>query len=402
MVECWLPYGYTEVHVSIPLRDLAGVVEPKIGEVIRDVETAVREAAENPINCEALSEMAEASSISIGVDGSLPTETAISALSGLLGIIGERCRLEDVSIIIGFGLRTRGVQRLLKQFRESLPRGVEIRGHTAQSETEELGKTRRGTTVKVSKPLQEGEVRILVGEFHPDPLAGFKGPHTAILPQLSGFETIEDDRRLHHQGSTGLGVVDGNPILRDSWEALRLTGVDASLLLVTDHRGGVIDILYGEAEALWSEALAEYRDLYSVDVEPADVYILSPGGGRFDFDLYHSLWALKALGKPERGSRIILVAECGEGLGAEGLLKLAGVEKLGELKRRYMLGGDVLHLLRSLQRAADILLVSTLPTHLAEPLGLEVYRAVNDAFEAAGRGRVLILPYALSITPRWE
>ncbi len=400
MVECWLPYGETEVHVSIPLRDLLGVVEPKIGEVIRDVETAVREAAESPINCESLSDMAEASTISIGVDGSLPQKTAVSALSGLLEVIEEKRGLGGVSITIGLGLRTRGINRLLKLFRESLPRGVEIRGHIAKSEVEELGKTRRGTIVRVSKTLLEGEVRILVGEFHPDPLAGFKGPHTTILPQLSGFEAIEADRRLYHQGSTGLGVVEDNPILRDSWEALRLTGVDASLLLVTDHRGGVIDLLYGEAEAVWGKALTEYRDLYSVEVEPADTYILSPGGGRFDFDLYHSLWALRILRKPKKGERIILVAECREGLGVQGLSKLAGVEKLSELKRRYMLGGDILHLMRSLQRSAEICLVSMLPNHLVEPLGLEAYRAVNDAFEAVGRGRVLVLPYALSIIPR--
>jgi len=29
LVECWLPYGRTEVHVSVPLRNLIGMVEPK-------------------------------------------------------------------------------------------------------------------------------------------------------------------------------------------------------------------------------------------------------------------------------------------------------------------------------------------------------------------------------------
>ncbi len=399
MVECWFPYGETEVHVSIPLREFLGVVEPKIGEVVRDVEAAVREVAERPLSCEPLSEMSEASTISIGVDGGLPPKAIIQALSGLLDVIEAERGLEGVSIIIGLGLRTRGGGRLLELIRRSLPRGVELRIHTAQSEVEELGRTRRGNTVEVSKPLIEGEVRILISQFHPDPLSGFKGPHTALIPQLSGFKAIEMSRSLYHQGSTGLGVVEDNPILMDSWDALRLMGVDASLILVTDHRGGVVDTLYGEAEAVWDKALNDYGDIYSVEVESADIYILSPGGGRFDFDLYHSLWALRALRKPKRGGRIILVAECGEGLGAPGLSKLSGVERLSELRRRYMLGGEVLHLLRSLQRSMRIQLVSALPRHLAEPLTLTVYGAVNDAYEDAGRGRVAVIPYALSITP---
>jgi nickel-dependent lactate racemase len=267
---------------------------------------------------------------------------------------------------------------------------------------EELGKTTYGTAIEVSKPFLEGEVRIIIGEFHPDPLTGFKGPHSVILPQLSGFKTLEMGRRLYYQSLTGPGVIGGNPLLIDSQEAARLTGVDASLLLVTDHKGSVIDLLYGDVEAVWERALTEYHDLYTVEVEGADVYVVSPGGGRFDFDLYHSLWALRGVEKLRRGARIILVAECGEGLGAPALSKLAGVERLSELRRRHMLGGEALHFLRSTQRGVEILFVSALPRHLAEPLGLKAYPAANDALDAAGRGKVIILPYGLSIIPTRE
>ena len=398
MVECWLPYGETEVHISVPLKEFQGVVEPKIGGVVRDLGSAVYKALRRPVGGEPLKDLVEeASSISIGLDGGMPRGVLLAALSALLGAVEAAGGLEGVRVIVGNCLR--GDRLLLRALRDSLP-GIDVLEHRAHSPCVELGKTSRGTVVRVSQPFMEGELRLILGEFHPDPLAGFKGPHSVILPQLSGFRTVEMDRRLYFQGSTGLGILEKNPILEDSRAALALAGVDASLLIVTDHRGGVVDLLYGDVEACWDRVLVEYHDLYSVDVDDANIYVVSPGGGRFDLDLYHSLLALRSLERPKRGSSILLVAECRGGLGAPALSRLSGVEKVRELRRRYMLGAEALQVLRSMQRTAKVLLVSALPRHLAEPLGLGVYAAANDAFEAVGGGRVLVLPYGLSITPR--
>lgn len=399
MVECWLPYDETEIHVSIPLREFLGVVEPKIGSVIREVTRGVREATERPVGCPSLVEIVqEASKISIGVDGSLPPRIITQAVSGLSKVIQEERGLKDVTIVVGVSPRRREKQHLSEILRRALPHEVTLYIHGIDSAVEGLGMTTQGTTVRVSRPFIEGDVRIAVGEFHPDPLTGFKGPYNVILPKLSDFKTIEMSRRLYYQGSTGPGVIDENPLLVESQEATRLTGVDATLLLVTDHMGEVIDLLFGDVEAVWEKTLTEYHDLYSVRVDSADVYVVSPGGGRFDFDLYHSLWALKWMEKSEIDVRIILTAECRDGLGAPALSKLSRIERLTELKRRHMLGGEALHLLRSIQRRAKVLLVSALPRHLADPLGLRVYAAANDALEAVEGGKTLVIPYGLSIT----
>jgi hypothetical protein len=75
------------------------------------------------------------------------------------------------------------------------------------------------------------------------------------------------------------------------------------------------------------------------------------------------------------------LAECTEGLGADGLYLLANIDTLNELRRRYTIGAGAVYLIKSTLRKNEIILVSDLPSYLAEPLGLKVERTASEAFE---------------------
>ena len=130
-------------------------------------------------------------------------------------------------------------------------------------------------------------------------------------------------------------------------------------------------------------------DSYKVKAEEnADIIVVSAGGSRFDFDLYNSICALRSVTSlAKRGATIILLSECTEGLGAEGLETLAQVDTVNELRRRYMLGARAVYLIKSTLRRNDVILVSALPNYLAEPLGFSVVRTANDAIEQAMKNR---------------
>jgi len=120
----------------------------------------------------------------------------------------------------------------------------------------------------------------------------------------------------------------------------------------------------------------------------ADIVVVSAGGIKFDFDLYHGVWALhNASQVAKKGSTIILLAECSEGLGADGLTKLSQVDRLSELRRRFMLGGEAVHLIKSTLRRNEVVLVSALPGYLAKPLGFSLARTANDALSSVVEGR---------------
>jgi len=238
-----------------------------------------------------------------------------------------------------------------------------------------------------------------------DPYTGFRGSHCTILPALSGLATIEMNRSLAFEENVAPGVVEGNTVIADVLEAARLAEVDFAINLVENPHGRLLKIYSGGLEESWRRAIADLGDSFRVEAEAdADVIVVSAGGIKFDFDLYHGIWALRsAIDVAKRGASIILLAECPEGLGAEGLSNLAHVDILDEFRRRYMLGGEAVHLIKSTLRTSEIFLVSALPGILAEPLGLKVYGTANDALREVVRGRrgrrTLVLTHGCSTLP---
>ncbi len=175
--------------------------------------------------------------------------------------------------------------------------------------------------------------------------------------------------------------------------------------MVTNGRGELVAAFSGGLEESWGEALKALGESYKVSAEAnADVIVVSAGGSRFDYDLYSSVWALNSVAKiAKKGATIILLAECPEGLGADGLSTLSQVETLSELRRRYMLGAKAVYLIKSVLRRNEIFLVSALPSYLAEPLGFSVERTANEALRnvyGKRRGKqTLVVTHGCSTVP---
>jgi hypothetical protein len=167
-------------------------------------------------------------------------------------------------------------------------------------------------------------------------------------------------------------------------EACELAGVDLALNLVTDGWGRIASAASGGVEPSWKAAVERLGDTPKLSAEAdADIIVVSSGGDRFDFDLYNAVWALQGIAPlVKRGATIIFLAECTQGLGAEGLESLAQVDTLGELRRRYVLGARAVYAIKSALRGNnELILVSALPAYLAEPLGFTVERTANAAYQ---------------------
>ncbi|KON30360.1 hypothetical protein AC482_03970 [miscellaneous Crenarchaeota group-15 archaeon DG-45] len=409
MVECWLPYGRTEAHISVPLRDLIGVAEPEPGQPAPDAVEAIRDSLRNPTGAAALEQLVEPGTpIAIAIDGTISPRAASAAASSIV----EELKLAgasvgNTSIVIGNGCRERSDPLLVEALKvhEAL-QGVDVVEQRAGSQNlVDLGTTSRGTKVEVNGRFAGAGLRIAVGEVLLDALAGFRGAHTVVLPAISGLTTIEANRSLAFDESAAPGVVEGNPVLADVLESARMAGIDFAVNLIESPLGGLLGARSGGLEESWRRAIADLGDSFRVEAEAdADVIVVSAGGIKFDFDLYNGAWALRGASQiAKRDATIILLAECSEGLGAPGLAKLSHIDSLSELRRRYMLGGEAVHLIKSTIRRNRVVLVSTLPRHLTEPLGLSSARTANDALESAVLGRrerrTLVITHGCSTLP---
>jgi nickel-dependent lactate racemase len=409
MVEIWLPYGKTEVHVSVPIRNLLGTAEPEKGQTVLNPREAIIKSLQDPIESEALDTIAKPKDrIIIAVDGTITTPLAVSAISGIVETLRQKdVPTENISILIGNGLRGRDNPDLVAALETSAYlHDIRSMEHSRRAgNLTAIGTTSNGTEVEISNAFAEADVRIVIGEVLLDHFSGLRGAQSTVVPALSGQQTITTNRSLSFRGEVTPGITEGNQVHADGMEAALMAGVDFSVHLVTSGRGELVSVCSGDLEKAWAIAATELGDSYKVIAEAnADVIVVGAGGRKFDFDLYNSVWALNSVSTlAKRGATIILLAECTEGLGAEGLSTLSQVDTVSELRRRYMLGARAVYTIKSLQRRNEVVLVSALPTYLSEPLGFTVGRTANDALERIFDGRrgkrTLVVTHGCSTVP---
>lgn len=409
MVECWLPYGKTEVHISVPLRNLAGVAEPGLGQPTPNMIEAIRDSLRHPIGAKSLDDIVEPGvSVAIAVDGTISPHVAVAAVSSIVEELGRAgISIDGTAVIIGNGCRKRSDTGLLEALKgQEALQDVRVFEHTCNTANlVDVGTTSRGTKVNVNGHFAGADVHVVVGGVLLDAFTGFRGAHSTVLPAISGLETIEMNRRDAFDEKVAPGFIEGNPILADVLESARIAGVDIAVNLIENPQGRLLKACTGELEESWRQAVSYLGDAYKVKVEAdADIIVISAGGVKFDLDLYHGVWALHGASQiAKKGASIIFLAECSDGLGADGLTKLAHVDSLSELRRRFILGGEAVHLIKSTLRKNEIVFVSALPGYLAEPLGFSLARTANDALNSIvkrGRGRrTLVVTHGCSTLP---
>lgn len=408
MVECWLPYGNTEVYVTIDMKDLLSLAEPTRQEPLLPPKEIVSKALAEPRGSKKLDELVGLDcTVAIAVEG---TTRPINAIAVLVPIVTQLVNLivpkEKITVIVANGVRGRSDNELIKALKTSEElKGVNLVEHTRfTTEFSNMGETRQRTPLSINKVYAEAKLRIAVGEVEVDSYTGFRGAHTAIIPGLASASTVESHRKLILKGKVKPGVIELNSLKEDVLEAVKLIGCDFAVQLVPNTHGKLLAAFAGALEETWGQAIYALGASYQVNAEVgADVVVVSAGGSNHDYDLYSAAWALQG---PtlivKKGGAIILLAECPEGLGSESFTSLAHIEQQSELERRYALGAEALQVLKYATAKCQVYLVSSLPKYMVEPLGISVARTANDAYLKAVDGRrgrrTLVIPYGCSTT----
>lgn len=181
-----------------------------------------------------------------------------------------------------------------------------------------LGKTHIGHPVRINRRYLEADVRILTGFIEPHFFAGFSGGPKAVLPSLSGAESVFTNHGLNMIGheKAAWGVTTGNPI----WEEMRdvaLRTTPTFLLNVTLNSGKEISGVFAgdmmEAHALGCQFVKENA---MIGVErPYDIVITTNSGYPLDQNLYQAVKGMSAASQVvQQGGTIIMAAACEDGL----------------------------------------------------------------------------------------
>jgi len=402
MVDCWLPYGETEVYVSVEMDYLLGIAEHSKVEPEKPSSEIVAEAIAES-NLEEL--LGRQTTVAIAVENySSPTavvQTLRELVKSLVELIIPR---ERITILIGNGDHAKNSSPVIAAIRDSSDlSSIRIIEHNRDtSDLVDLGSTNRDTPVKVNGSYHHAALKIAVGETRLDPYMGFSGAHNAIVPGISSLETIRENRKHYLDGKITLGVIELNPIKEDALEAVKMAGLDYAVNFVTNHTGRIIAAHAGGVEETWGKAINSMSDHYEAHHEGnADIVVTSAGGSPFDQSLYSaSLTLLNAAQAAKKNGTLILLAECGSGLGAEAYNELSQVSEASEFKRRYMYGAEALKEVKEVLKNHRVILVSALPGYIVESLGIEPARTANEAYAQAVRTRrgrrTVVIPNGLT------
>lgn len=415
-MECWLPYGDTEVCATIDSRNLLGILEPKEVPSADDPTAEIERALDNPIESERLERIAKpGDNVAIAVDDHTRAAPSHLMLPPILDRLNDAGVDEkNISVLCACGnhrpVRDEEMRSLVG---EEVLKRVSVKIHDCHAkDLVHVGKTSFKTDVYINRIFAEADLKILTGDVDLHYYAGYGGGRKSLLPGLSAYSTIQHNHKMLTDPRACTGNLNGNPIHEDMTEGAKLAGVNFILNVVMNAKKEIVEAFAGDLERAFLEAVGLVDQLYKVHVQRrAKVVLVSPGGTPFDIDFFQAVKALENATKVvKRGGVIILVAECTDGHGSDVFCEwMAGCKTLKDaerrLKRQFVLGGHKAYYLLKAAERARIILVSSLPRYYARNVfRLDTSRTVDDALkrtsQIVGRNaKIWVIPEGTTTLP---
>jgi nickel-dependent lactate racemase len=193
-----------------------------------------------------------------------------------------------------------------------------------------LGVTERGTPVEVNRALKEFDKVILTGAVGFHYFAGFTGGRKSICPGLASAQTIEATHKLAldlelgaRRAGVANGVLRGNAVSDECELVAAMIDPVFAVNTIVDDRGRCEKVFAGHWRTSHARACEDYAASHSVRIpDKRELVIVSCGGLPYDINMIQAHKALDmAAAACVDGGKIVLLAECADGLGRPDFLK---------------------------------------------------------------------------------
>ena len=280
-----------------------------------------------------------------------------------------------------------------------------------------LGKTSRGTPVKLNKHYIEADFKIITGSIVHHYFAGFGGGRKSILPGIASEETILANHKLVFDLARDQGIhpgvipgnLEGNPVHEDMLEAAAKAPPDFMFNTIVDMKGNIIDAVSGDYQQAHLKGCRKAEELYAVNIdEGADLVIASCGGYPKDINmiqiqktLYNVSLAVK------QGGTIILLAECPEGIGSSQFLHWferlspGAAEKI--LRDNFELNGFTALSVMRINQKSQVVYFTRLDHNLVRKMGMVPANSLEEALEKAPIKKdplIYVIPFGSITVPK--
>jgi nickel-dependent lactate racemase len=277
----------------------------------------------------------------------------------------------------------------------------------------QLGVTERASPVQVNRTLKEFDKVILTGAVRFHYFAGFTGGRKSICPGLAGSETIEATHMLAldfkgggRRAGVGCGLLRGNAVSDECERVAAMIAPVFAINAIVDERGRCEKVFAGHWRTAHARACENYAASHSVQIsEKREIVIVSCGGSPYDINLIQAHKALDmAAAACVNGGLIVLLAECGDGLGRLDFLKWFESDDSRALEVRlpeaYEVNGQTAWALLTKAERFRVHLVSKLPDEEVRRMRMNPVSSIDEALaHLASNVKGYIMPRGAALLP---
>ena len=318
-------FGKSQIEVKVPDTFDCAVLESRHVNPVVDVDAALRDALDHPLASAPIGDLAKGQkTVAIVVcDITRPAPNAITLPPLLERLHKAGITREGITILIATGLHRAATPDEVDQIVGSeIARSYRITSNDARAHGQHrhLGTTNRGTPVHIHNDFVDADLRITLGFIEPHLMAGYSGGRKLVVPGVAAEPTI---KAIHsplfmREPLATEGSIDGNPLHKELLEIAHMARHDFILDVTLTRERRISGVFAGNPVLAHAAGVKFVQDscLARLD-EPCDLVITSSAGFPLDLTYYQSVKAVTAAQHLiKKGGRVLVVAECAEGVGS--------------------------------------------------------------------------------------
>lgn len=325
-----LLYGRGTLEVVIPDGCRPTIIEKRQMPVLNDPELEVAAALDGKegIKLADLAQNARSACVLI-CDITRPVPNGLFLRPMIERLIQSGISRDNVTVLVATGLHRPNEDEELAELVGDpwVLNNVSVQNHFAEDDLAHvsLGRTRRGTPIRLDRRFVDADLRIATGLVEPHFMAGWSGGRKVVAPGIAHAETIRtfhNSRFMADPRATNC-VLEGNPLHQEQLEILKLLGDCWALNVVIDDQRRPAFINFGEIVNSHLSAVA-FIDKYALIEVPRrfKTVVTSAAGYPLDKTYYQTVKGmLGPLDILEPGGDLIIASQCSEGLGSRAFIE---------------------------------------------------------------------------------
>lgn len=339
-------YGKGMIGTDIPEDRLGEILlpetesyDPKKSEI-----DLCKEALENPIETDSLSELAKGKDkiVILASDHTRPVPSKI-----MMPLMLEEIRKynpdADITILISTGMHRASTEaEMIAKFGLEIVRNEKIEIHDSlRSDLKEIGILPSGSELYINKKAAEADLLVSEGFIEPHFFAGYSGGRKSVFPGITGGDSVRANHCSEFIASdfARTGILKNNPIHEDMLSAAKQANLAFIFNVVLNSEKQIIKAVAGDVELAHLAGTEFLAGLAGVtpEVKP-DIVITSNGGYPLDQNLYQSVKGMTAGEAVCKEKGVVIIAARGEdGHGGEDFLNTFKYEKdLNKLMKTFL------------------------------------------------------------------